>query len=335
MQQLRANPNRRARGVIIEAKLDRGRGPVATALVQNGTLHVGDMVVAGTAYGRIRAMLDAKGQRVDEAGPSMPVEIIGFGDVPDAGDDVMAVEDDKLSRQVAEERRTKARAAMVKTAGAKVSLDDLYTQISEGQVKDLNLIVKADVQGSVEAVTQSLERLSMDEVRVRVIHGGAGAITENDVMLASTASAIIIGFNVRPDSGAAELAKREDIDIRMYRVIYDAINDVEKAMKGLLAPEFKETQLGRAQVRQVFKVTGVGTIAGCYVVDGKIQRNGMVRLTRDHIVIFEGKIASLKHLKDDAREIQQGFECGIGIERYNDLKVGDEIECYIKEEIVR
>ncbi|MDR2506143.1 MAG: translation initiation factor IF-2, partial [Oscillospiraceae bacterium] len=335
MQQLRANPNRRARGVIIEAKLDRGRGPVATALVQNGTLHVGDMVVAGTAYGRIRAMLDAQGKRVDEAGPSTPVEIIGFGDVPDAGDDVMAVEDDRLSRQVAEERKTKARAAMVKSPGSKVSLDDLYTQISEGQMKDLNLIVKADVQGSVEAVTQSLERLSMDEVRVRVIHGGAGAITENDVMLASTASAIIIGFNVRPDNGAADLAKREDIDVRLYRVIYDAINDVEKAMKGLLAPEFKETVLGRAQVRQVFKVTGVGTIAGCYVVDGKILRSGMVRLTRDHIVVFEGKIASLKHLKDDAREIAQGFECGIGIERYNDVKVGDEIECYIKEEIAR
>ena len=335
IQQLRANPNRRARGLILEARLDKGRGPVATALVQNGTLRVGDTVVAGTSYGRIRAMLDDQGRRVDLAGPSAPVEIIGFGEVPDAGDEINAVEDDRLSRLVAEERRTKAKAALVKSGSAKVSLDDLYTQISEGQVKDLNLIVKADVQGSAEAVTQSLERLSMDEVRVRVIHGGVGAITENDVMLASTAGAIIIGFNVRPDGGAADTAKREGIDVRLYRVIYDAINDVEKAMKGLLAPQFKETVLGRAQVRQLFKVTGVGTIAGCYVTDGKIARNGMVRLTRGHVVVYEGRISSLKHLKDDAREIQQGFECGVGIERFNDVKINDEIECYIKEEIAR
>ena len=334
MQQLRANPNRRARGVIIEAKLDKGRGPVATTLVQNGTLRVGDTVVAGMAYGRVRAMIDDRGRRVDSAGPSTPVEIIGFGEVPNAGDEVSAVEDDKLSRLVAEERKDRVRAALVKSS-SKVSLDDLFTQISEGQVKDLNLIVKADVQGSVEAVKLSLERLSMDEVRVRVIHGGVGAITENDVMLATTANAIIIGFNVRPDGGASDLAKRESIDIRLYRVIYDAINDVEKAMKGLLAPQFKEVSLGRAQVRMTFKVTGVGTIAGCYVTEGKIVRNAMIRLLRDNVTVFEGKISSLKHLKDDAREIQQGFECGVGLERYNDVKEGDEIECYTSEEITR
>ncbi|MDR1568958.1 MAG: translation initiation factor IF-2 [Oscillospiraceae bacterium] len=334
VQQLRANPNRRARGVIIEARLDKGRGPVATALVQNGTLHVGDMVVAGMSYGRVRAMLNDRSQRVEEAGPSTPVEIIGFGEVPDAGDEVSAVEDDKLSRMVAEERKNRVRAALVKSS-SKVSLDDLFTQISEGQVKDLNLIVKADVQGSVEAVKQSLERLNMDEVRVRVIHGGVGSITENDVMLATTANAIIIGFNVRPDSGASDLAKRENIDVRLYRVIYDAINDVEKAMKGLLAPQFKEVSLGRAQVRMTFRVTGVGTIAGCYVTEGKIVRNAMIRLLRDNVTVFEGKISSLKHLKDDAREIQQGFECGVGLERYNDMKEGDVIECYTQEEVVR
>lgn len=333
--QLRANPNRLAKGVIIEAKLDKGKGPVATALVQNGTLRVGDTIVAGTSYGRVRAMINDRGQRVDEAGPSVPVEIIGFGEVPDAGDEIMAVEDDRLSRLVAEERKSKVRVALVKSSTAKVSLDDLFTQISQGEVKDLNLIVKADVQGSVEAVKQSLERLSGDEVRVRVIHGGVGAITENDVMLAMTASAIIIGFNVRPDGSAGELAKREEIDVRLYRVIYDAINDVEKAMKGLLAPQFKEVSLGKAQVRMTFRVTGVGMIAGCYVTEGKIQRNAMARLIRDNVTVFEGKISSLKHLKDDAREIAQGFECGIGLERFNDVKEGDEIECFNNEEIAR
>ncbi|GHU74006.1 hypothetical protein AGMMS49992_14280 [Clostridia bacterium] len=333
--QLRANPKRLARGVIIEARLDKGRGPVATALVQNGTLRVGDTVVAGTSYGRVRAMMNDRGERVDEVGPSMPVEIIGFGEVPDAGDEISAVEDASLSRLVAEERKNRVRTALVKSSSAKVSLDDLFTQISEGQVKDLNLIVKADVQGSVEAVKQSLERLSMDEVRVRVIHGGVGAITENDVMLATTANAIIIGFGVRPDSGSADLAKREGIDIRLYRIIYEAINDVEKAMKGLLSPQFKEVSLGKAQVRMTFKVTGVGTIAGCYVVEGKIVRSSSVRLIRDHVTVFEGKISSLKHLKDDVREIAQGFECGVGLERFNDVKEGDEIECYTNEEIVR
>jgi translation initiation factor IF-2 len=265
----------------------------------------------------------------------MPVEIIGFGEVPDAGDEVSAVEDASLSRLVSEERKNRVRTALVKSSSAKVSLDDLFTQISEGQVKDLNLIVKADVQGSVEAVKQSLERLSMDEVRVRVIHGGVGAITENDIMLATTANAIIIGFNVRPEGGAADLAKRESIDIRLYRVIYEAINDVEKAMKGLLAPQFREVSLGRAQVRMTFKVTGVGTIAGCYVTDGKIVRSASARLIRDHVTVFEGKISSLKHLKDDSREIAAGFECGVGLERFNDVKEGDEIECYTQEEVTR
>ncbi|MDR1600005.1 MAG: translation initiation factor IF-2 [Oscillospiraceae bacterium] len=335
LAQLRANPNRRARGVIIEARLDKGRGPVATALVQNGTLRIGDTVVAGTSYGRVRAMVNDRGQRVNEAGPSTPVEIIGFGEVPDAGDEVSAVEDASLSRLVAEERKSRARTALVKSSSAKASLDDLFTQISEGQIKDLNLIVKADVQGSVEAVKQSMERLTMDEVRVRVIHGGVGAITENDVMLASTSNAIIIGFNVRPDAGSGDLAKREGIDLRLYRVIYEAINDVEKAMKGLLAPQFREVSLGKAQVRMTFKVTGVGTIAGCYVTEGKMLRSANARLLRDHVTVFEGKIASLKHLKDDAREIAQGFECGVGLEKYNDVKEGDEIECFTQEEIIR
>ena len=335
VQQFRANPNRRARGIIIEAKLDKGRGPVATVLVQNGTLNVGDTIVAGTAYGRIRAMVDDRGERVSSAGPSVPVEVIGFNEVPDAGDEMSAVEDDRLSRQVAEERRNKMRASMVKTSSAKVSLDDLFTQISEGEVKDLNLIVKADVQGSVEAVRQSLERLTNDEVRVRVIHGAVGAITENDVMLATTSSAIIIGFNVRPDSGAQESAKRENIDVRLYRIIYNAIEDVEKAMKGLLAPQYREIIHGHAQVRMTFRVTGVGTIAGCYVTDGKMVRNASVRLVRDHVTVFEGKISSLKHLKDDAREIAAGYECGIGLEKFNDVKEGDVIECYAQEEIAR
>ncbi|MDR0397508.1 MAG: translation initiation factor IF-2 [Oscillospiraceae bacterium] len=335
LAQLRANPNRRARGIIIEARLDKGRGPVATALVQNGTLRVGDTVVAGTSYGRVRAMVNDRGQRANEAGPSMPVEIIGFGEVPDAGDEISAVEDASLSRLVAEERKNRVRTALVKSSSAKASLDDLFTQISEGQIKDLNLIVKADVQGSVEAVKQSMERLTMDEVRVRVIHGGVGAITENDVMLAATSNSIIIGFNVRPDTGAADLAKRESIDVRLYRVIYEAINDVEKAMKGLLAPQFREVSLGRAQVRMTFKVTGVGTIAGCYVVEGKILRSANARLIRDHVTVFEGKISSLKHLKDDAREIAQGFECGVGLEKFNDVKEGDEIECFTQEEVVR
>jgi len=332
LQDYRANPNRKARGVIVEARLDKGRGPVATVLVKNGTLKIGDTIVAGTAYGRVRAMVNDLGERVKAAGPSDPVEVIGFNDVPDAGDVISAVDDDSLSRKVAEERKDKLRAALVKTS-SKTSLDDLFSQISAGQVKDLNIIIKADVQGSVEAVKQSLEKLSNDEVRVRCIHGGVGAITESDIMLASASSAIIIGFNVRPDNNVRDMAEREKIDIRLYRIIYNAIEDVEKAMKGMLAPKFKETVLGRAQVRQVFKVTGAGTIAGCYVTDGKVVRNAQARLLRDNVVIHEGKVDSLKRFKDDAREVAAGYECGMGLENYNDIKEGDVIECFQMEEI--
>ena len=330
----RANPNRKARGIIIEAKLDKGRGPVATVLVKNGTLNVGDSIVAGTAYGRVRAMVNDRGERVKSAGPSEPVEVIGFNDVPDAGDQITAVDDEKLSRQVAEERKDKLRAALVKTQ-TKTTLDDLFNQISAGEIKDLNIIIKADVQGSVEAVRQSLEKLSNEEVRVRCIHGAVGAINESDTLLASTANAIIIGFNVRPDNNARDMAEREKIDIRLYRVIYQAIEDVEAAMKGMLAPKFKEVLLGHATVRQPFKVSGVGTIAGSYVTDGKIARNAQIRLLRDNIVIHEGKIDSLKRFKDDAKEVNTGYECGIGIENYNDIKENDVIECFVMEEIER
>ncbi|MBQ6373963.1 MAG: translation initiation factor IF-2, partial [Clostridia bacterium] len=334
VEDYRANPNRKARGIIIEAKLDKGRGPVATVLVKNGTLNVGDAIVAGTAFGRVRAMVNDLGERVKSAGPSEPVEVIGFNDVPDAGDQIMAVEDEKLSRQVAEERKDKLRAALVKTQ-TKTTLDDLFSQISAGEIKDLNIIIKADVQGSVEAVRQSLEKLSNDEVRVRCIHGAVGAINESDTLLASTANAIIIGFNVRPDSNARDMAEREKIDIRLYRVIYQAIEDVENAMKGMLAPKFKEVLLGHAQVRQTFRVSGVGTIAGAYVTDGKIARNAQIRLLRDNIVVHEGKIDSLKRFKDDAKEVNTGYECGIGIENYNDVKEGDVIECFVMGEIER
>ena len=332
VQNYRANPNRKARGIIIEARLDKGRGPVATVLVKNGTLNVGDTIVAGTAYGRVRAMTNDKGERVKSAGPSDPVEVIGFGEVPDAGDIISAVDDDKLSRQVAEERKDKLRAALIKSQ-QKTSLDDLFSQISAGEIKDLNIIIKADVQGSVEAVRQSLEKLSNDEVRVKSIHGGVGAITETDVMLASASNAIIIGFNVRPDNNARDIAEREKIDIRLYRVIYNAIEDVQQAMKGLLAPKFREEILGHAEVRQTYKISGVGTIAGSYVIDGKIARNASIRLLRDNVVVHEGKIDSLKRFKDDAREVATGYECGIGIERFNDVKVGDVIECFVMEEV--
>ena len=314
VQDYRANPNRKARGIIIEARLDKGRGPVATVLVKTGTLRVGDTIVAGTAYGRVRAMVNDRGERVKEALPSDPVEVIGFNDVPEAGDIITAVDDDSLSRRVAEERKDKLRAALIKNQ-QKASLDDLFSQISAGQIKDLNLIIKADVQGSVEAVKQSLEKLSNDEVRVRCIHGGVGAITETDIMLASASNAIIIGFNVRPDNNVREIAEREKIDIRLYRVIYNAIEDVEKAMKGMLAPKFREVVLGSAQVRQVFKVTGAGTVAGCYVTDGKVVRNAQARLLRDSVVIHEGKVDSLKRFKDDAREVAAGYECGMGFEK--------------------
>ena len=334
MLELKANPNRKARGVIIEAKLDHSRGAVATALVQNGTLHVGDMVVAGNAYGRIRAMVSSRGERVKNAPPSTPVEIIGFGGVPEAGDEFMAVADEKLARQVVEERAAKARASMVKNSSAS-TLEELYSKLEQGEVKDLNIIIKADVQGSVEAVKQSLEKLSNAEVRVRTIHSGVGAITENDVMLAGIDGAIIIGFNVRPDAKAREAANRDGIDIRYYRVIYQAIEDVEKAMKGLLTPEFRENIIGHAEVRNVFKITGVGMVAGSYVTDGKLQRNAQVRLLRDNVVVYEGKLSSLQRFKDAVKEVADGYECGVCLENYTDIKEGDIIECFIMEEIPR
>ena len=334
MLELKANPNRKARGVIIEAKLDHSRGAVATALVQNGTLHVGDMVVAGNAYGRIRAMVSSRGERVKNAAPSTPVEIIGFGGVPEAGDEFMAVADEKLARQVVEERAAKARASMVKNSSAS-TLEELYSKLEQGEVKDLNIIIKADVQGSVEAVKQSLEKLSNAEVRVRTIHSGVGAITENDVMLAGIDGAIIIGFNVRPDAKAREAANRDGIDIRYYRVIYQAIEDVEKAMKGLLSPEFRENVIGHAEVRNVFKITGVGIVAGSYVTDGKLQRNAQVRLLRDNVVVYEGKLSSLQRFKDAVKEVADGYECGVCLENYTDIKEGDIIECFVMEEIPR
>ncbi len=333
VQQLKANPDRLARGIVIEAKLDKARGPLATVLVQNGTLRVGDNIVAGVASGRVRAMLNDRGERVDEAGPSIPVEIAGFGDVPSAGDEMMAVGADHLSRQVAQERRDKQKAARIATS--KVTLDNLFSTIDAGKLVNLNLIVKADVQGSVEAVKQALEKLSTDEVKIRILHSGVGAITQDDVNLASAFNAIIIGFNIRPDAGARDLAEKEDIDIRLYRVIYQAIEDIEKAMKGLLEPEYKEVLLGHAVVRNTFKITGTGTVAGCYVQDGKMVRNALVRLLRDNVVIFEGKLSSLKRFKDDAKEVAAGYECGISLEGYNDIKENDVIECYNMEEIER
>ncbi len=331
VMQLRANPDRMARGVIIEAKLDKSRGPLATVLIQNGTLRVGDNIVAGLAYGRVRAMVNDRGERVQQAGPSTPVEVSGFAEVPSAGDEMMAVEDDRLSRQVVEERRDKLKASRVTTA--KVSLDNLFAGITEGKVQNLNIIIKADVQGSVEAVKQALEKLSNDQVKVRVLHNAVGAITQDDVNLASAFNAIIIGFNIRPDATARDAAEKEGVDIRLYRIIYQAIEDVEKAMKGLLAPEYREVLLGHAEVRNVFKITGAGTIAGCYVQDGKVQRNAKVRLLRDNVVIFEGKLSSLRRFKDDVKECAQGYECGIGLENYSDIKESDIIECFVLEEI--
>ena len=332
--ELTANPNRLAKGTIIEAQLDKGRGPIATVLVQNGTLRRGDTIVAGTTYGRVRAMVDDRGRSVNEAGPSMPVEVLGFSEVPDAGDVLNVAEIDKLSRQVAEERRDKIKAAQLKNL-SKVSLDELFSQMEEGELKDLNIIVKADVQGSVEAIKQALEKLSNEEVRVRCIHGGVGAITGSDIMFASASNAIVIGFNVRPDATARAMAEKEKVDMRTYRVIYAAIEDVQNAMKGMFKPVFKETELGRVTVRETFRVSGVGTIAGAYVNEGKVTRSAQVRVVRGGIVIHDGKIASLKRFKDDAKEVLTGYECGIGIENFNDLLVDDVIEAYIVEEVQR
>ena len=330
--ELKANPNRAAQGTVVEARLDKGRGPVATLLVQNGTLHSGDIIIAGTAVGRVRAMSDDKGNRITEAGPSVPVEITGLGEVPGAGSPFNAVADERLARELVEQRKAEERAK-ANAPIQKVSLEDLFSQIQAGEVKDLNIIVKADVQGSAEAVKSSLEKLSNEEVRVRVIHSGVGAINESDVMLASTSKAIIVGFNVRPDASARDNAARSHVDMRMYRVIYDAINEVEAAMKGMLAPKFREALIGHAEVRQTYKVSGVGTIAGCYVQDGKIQRSCQVRIVRDGIVIHEGMLASLQRFKDAVKEVASGYECGMSIEKFNDIKEGDIIECFVMEQI--
>ncbi|MGJ7044443.1 translation initiation factor IF-2 [Thermoanaerobacterium thermosulfurigenes] len=334
MLELKANPNRPARGTIIEAQLDKNRGPVATVLVQKGTLKTGDVIIAGTAYGKVRAMFDDKGRKVKKASPSIPVEVLGLSDVPKAGDILVVLDDEKKARSIAEKRKEKFREEEMMQK-QKISLDELFNQIKEGNVKELNIILKADVQGSVEALKSSIEQLSNDDVRLRVIHGAVGAITETDVMFASASNAIIIGFNVRPDSKAKSLAEKEKVDIRLYRIIYDAIDDLKAAMKGMLEPEYREKELGKAEVRAVFRVPNVGNVAGCYVVEGKISRNANIRLVRDGIVIFEGKISSLKRFKDDVKEVQSGFECGIGIERFNDIKEGDVLEAYQMEEIPR
>ncbi len=334
MKELKANPDKAAKGTVIEAKIDKGRGPVATVLVQDGTLNVGDIVIAGTAVGHVRAMVNDKGRRIKTAGPSTPVEILGLSETPSGGDTFRVVKDEKLARDVAESRKHDEKETKF-NATVKVSLDNLFSQIDEGNMKELNVIIKADVQGSVEAVKQSLEKLSNEEVRVRAIHGGVGAVNESDVMLANASNAIIVGFNVRPDAGAAAAASQHDVDIRLYRVIYQAIEEIEAAMKGMLDPEFKEVVIGHAEVRQTFKVSGVGTIAGSYVTDGKITRNGQIRLVRNGIVVHEGSIDSLKRFKDDAKEVADGFECGIGIENFNDIKEADIIECFIMEEIER
>ncbi len=333
VKELKANPARRAKGIVIEAKLDKGRGPVATVLVQNGTLHNGDIVIAGTAVGRVRAMTDHNGKQQKTAGPSVPVEIIGLAEVPVAGDDFAAVEDERMARELAEQRKSKAKEEVFK-ANARANLNDLFAQISEG-VKDLNIIVKADVVGSAEAVKASLAKLSNEEVRVSVIHSAVGGITENDVMLAATSNAIIVGFNVRPDRAALDSAERQGVDMRTYRVIYQCIEEIEAAMKGMLAPKFRENLLGHAEVRQTIRVPGVGTIAGSYILDGKIARHAQIRVVRDGIVIFEDKISSLKRFKDDAKEVAQGYECGVGLERFNDIKEGDILEAFVMEEIER
>ena len=334
MAELKANPNRAGQGTVIEARLDKGRGPVATLLVQNGTLKQGDIIIAGTAVGRIRTMMDYKGARLTEAGPSVPVEVAGLSEAPEAGSPFFAVADERMARELVEQRKAEARAKAAAPV-QKVSLENLFDQIQAGERKELALIVKADVQGSVEAVKASLEKLSNDEVNVKVIHGGVGAINESDVMLAASSNAIIVGFNVRPDAAARDGASRQNVDMRMYRVIYDCIDEITAAMKGMLAPKFREVVLGHAEVRQTYKVSSVGTVAGCYVQDGKIVRNCSVRVVRDGIVIHEGSLASLKRFKDDAKEVAENYECGLTVEKFNDIKEGDIIEAFTMEEIPR
>ena len=331
MMELKANPDRRAKGIVIEARLDKGRGPVASLLVQNGTLRTGDIIVAGTAVGRVRVMTNENGKELKAAGPSVPVEITGLAETPNAGDVFDAVSDERLARELVEQRKQKAKEELF-NAKQKVTLDNLFDQLSEGDLKELNIIVKADVQGSVEAVRDSLVKLSNDEVRVNVIHGGVGAINESDVMLAQTSGAIIVGFNVRPDGVAKAAAERDGVDMRMYRVIYDCIEEIKAAMKGMLAPKFRENQLGTAEVRNVYKISGVGTIAGCYITNGKVSRSCQIRVVRDGIVISEDKIDSLRRFKDDVKEVAQGYECGIGLEKFSDIKEGDIFEAFVMEE---
>ncbi|PFH89397.1 translation initiation factor IF-2 [Bacillus sp. AFS088145] len=334
VEEYKANPTRKALGTVIEAELDKGKGAVATLLVQNGTLKVGDPIVVGTSFGRVRAMVNDLGRRIKEAGPSMPVEITGLNEVPQAGDRFMVFADEKRARQVGEARASQA-VLQQRSESSKLSLEDLFAQIQEGNVKEINLIVKADVQGSVEAMAASLQKIEVEGVKVKIIHTGAGAITESDVILASASNAIIIGFNVRPDVNAKRTADLENVDIRLHRIIYKAIEEIESAMKGMLDPEFEEKVIGQAEVRQVFKVSKVGTIAGCYVTDGKITRDSGVRLIRDGIVVFEGQLDTLKRFKDDVKEVATNYECGITIEKYNDIKEGDVIEAYVMEEIKR
>ena len=332
VQELKANPNRAAKGAVIEARLDKGRGPIMTVLVQNGTLKLGDIIIAGTAFSRVRTMINDKGMRITEAGPSVPVEISGMSEVPSAGDTFNAVADERMARELVEERKIQQKNAAFGT-NKKVSLEDLFSQIQAGEMKTLNIIVKADVQGSAEAVKASLEKITNEEVRVKVIHSGVGAINESDVMLAATSGAIIVGFNVRPDNAARDNAARSNVDMRMYRVIYDCINEIEAAMKGMLAPKFKEVVIGHAEVRETYKVSKVGTVTGCYVTDGKIQRGCSVRVLRDNVVVHEGELASLRRFKDDVKEVANGYECGMQVEKFNDIKVGDVIECFVMEQV--
>ncbi|MGI6267696.1 MAG: translation initiation factor IF-2 [Acutalibacteraceae bacterium] len=331
MKELKANPNRAAKGIVIEARLDKGRGPVSSLLVQNGTLRSGDIIVAGTSVGRVRVMINDKGQKVDEAGPSVPVEVMGLAEAPQAGDVFDVVSDERLARELVEQRKQYQKEEQFK-AYQKVTLDNLFSSLQEGALKELNIIVKADVQGSVEAVQQNLEKLSNEEVRVKVIHGGVGAISESDVMLANASNAIIVGFNVRPDPVAATHAERDGVELRMYRIIYDCIEEIESAIKGMLEPKYREVQLGRAQVRDVFKISSSGTIAGSYILDGKVTRNAQIRVVRDGIVITEDEISSLRRFKDDVKEVATGYECGIGLEKFNDIKEGDIFEAFIMEE---
>ena len=334
MEELKANPDKRAVGTVVEAELDKGRGPVATVLVQGGTLKVGDPIVCGLASGKVRAMINSKGKRVKTAGPSTAVEILGLSEVPQGGDQFVAVPSDKVARNIAEKRQQIAREEMLK-ANQRMSLDQFFDQMNEGQVKDLNVIIKADVQGSVQAVKQSFEKLSNDEVGVRVIHGGVGAINESDVTLAAASNAIIIGFNVRPVPSAESLAEKESVDVRSYTIIYKAIEDIQAAMSGMLDPEYRDEDTGKAEIREVYKISGVGTVSGCYVTSGKIYRNGKVRIVRDGIIIHEGEIQALKRFKDDVKEVNNGYECGMSFVNYNDIKVGDIVEAYITKEIER